>query len=58
MQLSHKAITDFKWIYLEKFNQQLSDEEANKLGVELLEFFKLIYKPIPKNEYENFKKAQ
>jgi len=58
MQLSHKAISDFKRIYLEKFNHQLSDEEANKLGVELLEFFKLIYKPIPKKEYEYFKKAK
>lgn len=58
MQLSHKAITDFKQIYLRKFSQQLSDEEANKLGVELLEFFKLIYKPIPKTNYEHFKKVK
>lgn len=58
MQLSHKAISDFKRIYLEKFNQQLSNEEANKLGVELLEYFKLIYKPIPKKEYEHIKKAE
>lgn len=56
MQLSYKAISDFKRIYLEKFNQQLSDEEANKLGVELLEFFKLIYKPIPKKDYEGLYK--
>lgn len=52
MQLSQKAISDFKQIYLKKFNQQLSDEKANELGVELLEFFKLIYRPIPKKDYE------
>lgn len=49
MRLSKKAIDEFKVIYLQKFGIQLSDEQANELGVELLEFFKLIYKPIPKN---------
>lgn len=47
MQLSQKAIDDFKRIYLEEFKVRLTDEEANKKGVELLEFIKLIYKPIP-----------
>lgn len=52
MQLSPKAISSFKRVYLEKFNEKLSDDEANKLGVELLEFFKLVYIPIPKKDYE------
>ena len=30
-----------------KPDAELSDEEANKKGLELLEFIKLIYKPIP-----------
>lgn len=47
MQLSRKAIDDFKRIYIEEFKVKLTDEEANKKGVELLEFIKLIYKPIP-----------
>ncbi len=49
MRLSKKAIEEFKAIYLEKYGVQLNDEQANELGVELLEFFKLIYKPFPKN---------
>ena len=49
MRLSKKAIDEFKSIYFQKFGIQLSDEQANELGVELLEFFKLIYKPVPKN---------
>ena len=49
MQLSQQAIDQFKRIYFLKFQKQLSDEEANKKGVELLKFFKLVYKPIPKN---------
>jgi len=49
MQLSRKAIDDFKKIYLEEFKVNLTDEEANKKGLELLNFIKLIYKPIPIN---------
>lgn len=52
MQLSNKAIIDFKKIYQKKFGVNLTDIEANEKGVELLEFFKLIYKPIPKKDYE------
>ena len=47
MQLSKRAIDDFKKIYFEEFKVKLTNEEANKKGVELLEFIKLIYKPIP-----------
>ena len=50
MQLSRKAIDDFKKIYLDKFKVELTDDEANKKGVKLLEFMKLIYKPIPVNQ--------
>ena len=49
MQLSKKALDKFKQIYQKEFMVELSDEEANEKGLELLEFFRLIYKPIPKN---------
>jgi len=49
MQLSRKAINDFKKIYFEEFKVELTNEETNKKGLELLEFIKLIYKPIPVN---------
>jgi len=52
MQLSINAITDFKKIYQTKFGVSLSDIEANEKGVELLEFFSLVYRAVPKNEYE------
>lgn len=57
MQLSSKAIEDFKKIHLKNCGVLLSDNEANRLGIELLEFFKLIYKPIPKKDYEYLKQA-
>ena len=47
MQLSRKAIDDFKKIYLEEFRVKLTDEEAGVKGLKLLNFIKLIYKPIP-----------
>lgn len=52
MQLSNKAILDFKRIYLAKFGEAISDVEANEKGLILLEFFKLIYRPLPINKYQ------
>lgn len=49
VKLSQQAIEDFKKIYLNKFDTKIPDSEANKLGVNLLEFFRLIYKPIPRS---------
>jgi len=45
-QLSQKAIDEFKEIYAQEHKVDLSDENANRLGIELLEFMSLIYKPI------------
>lgn len=56
MQLSIKAITDFKKIYLKEFGVRLTDEEANTKGVELLEIIDLIYKPIHKDKDKNNEK--
>lgn len=55
MKLSEKAIHDFKKIYSEEFRVELSDEEANSKGVELLNFVNLIYQPIiiTKNEHDD-----
>ncbi|MFC1710406.1 hypothetical protein ACFL0F_01975 [Patescibacteria group bacterium] len=55
--LSQKAKHEFKEIYLKKFGEKLSDKEVNKKGMELLKFFRLIYKPIPKNYTESRKKG-
>lgn len=47
MKLSNNAIQEFKEIYLKKFDVELSIEQANEKGLELLNLFKLIYKHIP-----------
>lgn len=48
-KLKNTTISEFKKIYQKEFGITLNDIEANKLAIELLEFFKLIYRPIPKN---------
>ena len=51
MKLSQNAINDFKRIFLDKYGLKITDEKANELGIELLQFMKLIYRPIPKTYY-------
>jgi hypothetical protein len=45
MKLSKEAIADFKKIYLEKRGVELSDEEADTMGWELLELMDLLLRP-------------
>jgi len=48
--LSKQAIQEFKDIYLKECRKKLSDSEANEKGLTLLNFFKLIYRPILKEK--------
>jgi len=49
-KLSNQATNEFIDIYLKEYGVRLNRENAEKLAIELLEFFKLIYRPIPKTE--------
>ena len=46
--LSNLAISDFQNLYKKHFGIELTELEANEIGMEILNFFKLIYRPIPK----------
>lgn len=48
MILSTQAIIDFKKAYYQDFGKKVDDSMAQELGVQLLEFFALVYKAIPK----------
>ncbi len=48
MKLSIHAVNSFKELYFKHFNIKLNDEDTNTLGTDLLNFFKLIYRAIPK----------
>lgn len=47
LTLKDSTLTELKKIYKEQFGVEIDDATANKMGIELLEFFKLIYRPIP-----------
>jgi len=49
-RLSEHAISTLKEKYFEAYNIQLTDDEANEKGLDLLQFMKVIYRPIPKGE--------
>jgi hypothetical protein len=40
--LSQKAIDEFKAIYQEEFGEEISDDEAQKMGLGLLRLLKLL----------------
>ncbi len=56
MGLSKKAIEEFKKIYSQEFEEEISDEQAKELGENLLNLFKIIYRPIPKSREEGREK--
>ena len=51
--LSEVALQEFKKIWLEEFGEEISDEKATELAINLLTLFDAIYKPVPKSWLEN-----
>lgn len=47
-QLSDRAIATFKDVYFSEYGVKLADDDANTKGLELLQWMKVIYRPIPK----------
>ena len=47
--ISDAALQEFKKLYVEEFGEKISDEEATKLGINLLTLFNHIYRPIKKD---------
>jgi hypothetical protein len=49
MALSKKAIEEFKAIYKKEFKKDISDDKAQELGQNLIDLFRIIYRPIPED---------
>ena len=47
--ISSLALQEFKKIWLEEFGEEISDEKAAELGINLLTLFDAIYRPVPKS---------
>lgn len=50
--LSENALQEFKKIWREEFNEEISDEEAVSAGTSLLTLFDHIYRPVKKQWVE------
>ena len=50
MPLSQKAIDELKEIYKHKYGKELSNQKALEIGLDLINLFKVIYRPIPKDK--------
>lgn len=51
MALSKEAIEEYKRIYRKNFGEDISDEEAREQGENLIDLFRVIYRPIPGKNY-------
>lgn len=48
--ISTGAITEYQSVFKKVYGTQISYEEAKQQAIDLLNFFKLIYKPITKQD--------
>ncbi len=58
MKLSQRAITDFQKMYSAHSGIGTSEDEADLMGNDLLQFIRLIYRQIPKEHYAEFKRLE
>ncbi len=47
--ISETALQEFKKIWLEEFGEEISDDKATELGINLLTLFDHIYRPVKKS---------
>lgn len=50
--LSEEALQEFKRLFLEEFEEEISDEQAIDMGTSLLNLFDHIYRPLKKKWVE------
>jgi len=56
MQLSQKAIEEYKEIYKMEFGEEITDQEAYEQASNLLRLFQVIYRPLPEKKESDSKK--
>lgn len=56
--ISKESLEEFKKLYKEHFNKELSDEDALQQATQLLRMVELVYKPITLEEYKNYLKRR
>ena len=56
MQLPEEAIEEFERVYYEEYDKRLSDQETLIIIKNLIEIFKIVYKPVLNNQLREDKK--
>jgi hypothetical protein len=54
--ISGKALKEFKVIYKNQFNIELSDRDALEKATKLLNLIRAVYRPMTKEDYEKIQK--
>lgn len=54
--IDEKALKEFKEIWFEIYKEEISDDFAIEKAINLLTFFKNVYKPIKKDWLEEYEK--
>jgi hypothetical protein len=47
MRLNQNAIDEFRAIYKKQFGEEISEDDAQEMGLRLLKLFQIIYRPLP-----------
>lgn len=53
--LSQKAVTNYQAVFKKVHGKDISYDEAQREGLQLLRLFQLVYRPIPKEKERNEK---
>ena len=56
--LSDEQITKYQTLYKNRFDKEISREEAYEQGAKLIRLIELIYKPMTENEYKQLQKRR
>lgn len=56
--LSDKQITRLQILYKNRFDKEISREEACEQGVKLIRLVKLVYKPMTETEYQQLQERR
>ena len=58
MSLSKKAIEEFKKLCKKIYGEKISDYVASEAANRLVDFYKVIYKPMTKGEFQRFEERR
>lgn len=58
MLISEELLDEFKELYKEEFDKQLTDREALDRAMDVLQVFKAVYRPIPRGKRDEYRRIR